>query len=156
MKKILSLIALIFLSGCYTEEDNFLSTPLILVFPNGKSWQVQDLTLNNPQTLISDTDTVVFSGNITNIFGESDRIFFYNPVGSDPNAGRIETYYVWGTWKNERSSNQLEFLIINFPTNGGSYHRYSFLNNRWRITDKWSNKIEMTDDKGKYLTLIAS
>jgi hypothetical protein len=156
MKKILSLILLIFLSGCYIEEDNFLSTPLILAFPNGKSWQVQELVLNDPETFISDTDTVVFSGNVTSIFDDTDRIFFYNPIGSDPNAGRIETYYVWGTWKNERSSNQLEFLILNFPTNGGSYHRYSFLNEKWRILEKYSNKIEMTDDNGKYLTLVVS
>ncbi len=148
------LIIMVLLSGCYIDEDKFTSTPLMLVFPNGKSWEVQELIIDETVTFVSDTDTVSFSGNITYLFDQSDNLFFYNPVGSDPNGGRIETYYIYGTWKCDILSNNLEYLTINFPTNGGYYHRYSFLNNRWRVVDKWSNKIEMSDDHGRYLTIV--
>jgi len=155
MKNILFiLLTIITFGGCSIEEDQFLSTPLILVFPVGKSWQIQDISINETQIFVSDTDTVHFSGNLTYLFNESDNLFFYNPVGSDPNAGRIETYYIWGTWKSEITSSNLEFLTLNFPTNGGEFHKYSFLNGKWRITDKWSNKIQMEDYNSNHLTLI--
>ncbi len=153
MKKIfLFLSILVGLFSCSIEEDQFLSTPLILVFPVGKSWQVQDISISDPVTFVSDTDTITFAGNLTYLFNESDNLFFYNPVGLDPNAGRIETYYIWGTWKSEVTSSNNEFLTLNFPTNGGDFHKYSFLNGMWKITDKWSNKIEM-EDGNKHLTI---
>jgi len=100
--------------------------------------------------MASDTDTIHVSGDLTYLFNESDNLFFYNPPGSDPNTGRIETYYSWGTWKSETSSNKLEYLTLNFPL---QLSKYSLLNNRWKITDKWTNRIKMSDGENK-LTIV--
>lgn len=156
MKKILLILIPFLMFGCQ-KDKKFLSTSLILTFPNGKPWQVKNLTLSDTIQFVEDVDTISIGGNVTNQFSESDNMFFKNIVGSDPNSGTIDTYYINGTWKSETDQGN-EYLILNFPTNGGSYHRYSLLGGyptikKWRITDKWTNEIRMVDDSGGYLTI---
>ncbi len=159
MKKFFILLLIpLFLFGCQKDEL-FLSTPLLLTFPVGKPWKVKNLTISDTIYFSTGHDTISLYGNITNQFDESDNMFFKQIVGSDPNAGSVESYYINGTWKSEVVSNNNEYLVLNFPTNGGSYHKYSFIGGyptikRWRITDKWTNEIRMTDDKGNYLIIV--
>ena len=146
---------LVTFTGCYIESDQLLSTPLILTFPVGKPWKVQNITISEDISIVSDTDTIAINrGDVTYLFNQYDNMFFYSPIGTDPNAGRIETYGPWGSWRSEILSNRLEYLTISFspmPLN-----KYLLLNRRWRVTDKWSNRIEMTNDNGYYLTIVTS
>jgi len=139
MKKIL-LIFVLLITSCYKDLD-LPTTPLILCFPQGKPWAVEQLLIDGQDK------TSLFRG---------FNMWFYNPPASDPNFGRIETYVVNGTWLYE-DINGREYLNINLSPN--TYTRpatispFLKINNRWEIQDKWSNRIIMRDIDGNILKI---
>jgi hypothetical protein len=132
MKKLI-LMVLVLLSSCFKDLDQSIPTPLILCFPSGKTWEVEELMIGgiNKTGLISTT-----------------RIWFYNPIGSDPNAGPVLAGSVYGTWKVE-TGNSNEYLLIFFDRST----RISIINGKWEIISKWSNRFQMRDNFGNFLII---
>jgi len=135
MKKIL-LIFVLLITSCYKDLD-LPTTPLILCFPQGKPWAVEQLLIDGQDK------TSLFRG---------FNMWFYNPPASDPNFGRIETYVVNGTWLYD-NINSREYLDINFPISFLRRNPFILINNRWEIQDKWSNRIIMRDIDGNILKI---
>lgn len=133
MKKLFIGLILLFIS-CYKDPTDFNSLPFILCFPSGKPWVVEEVIIDN----VDKTPSL-----------EGQYLWFYSPITSDPNAGRIETNSIWGNWRYEDAASD-DYLHINFP-----YFRNPFilLNNRWRVLNKWTNRIEMRDPIGNRLVI---
>lgn len=133
MKKLIFLV-LILLTSCYKDISDINDVPFILCTPSGKPWAVEEVILDGV-----DKTTLL----------EGQYMWFYWPITSDPNVGRIETNLVYGNWRHEVSTSD-DYLHITFPY---TRNNFTILNNRWRITDKWTNRIEMRDPTGNRLVI---